>query len=182
MQGYPVSRQPLPPSSANNIHGTSNARAPARSASFTRPVFLPQPLARHLQRRPHSRVAAHHLPCFLTWLPSTVQPSHNTRLPSRLITSLVWVSILLLQWLPNPPQPQPADRQDPYYSHESIAKCGRFITHLFACPEYPPTSCGSSTKLPYFITYAFHRTELHTAVTFTAFILFQHLLAQFPTA
>src|SRR5258705_382494 len=43
--------------------------------------------------------------------------------------------------------------------HKSIAGlCGQFITHLFACPEYPPTSSGLNTKLPHFITYALHCT------------------------
>src|SRR5882672_1513792 len=37
--------------------------------------------------------------------------------------------------------------------HKSTARlCGQFITHLFACPEYPPTSSGLNTKLPHFIT------------------------------
>ncbi|KZP27605.1 hypothetical protein FIBSPDRAFT_710041, partial [Athelia psychrophila] len=71
----------------------------------------------------------------------------------------------------------------PYYGHEHTARlCGRFITHLFACPEYPPTSCGSQTKLPHFIAYALHRTKLHTAVTFAALVLLQRLKARFPTA
>jgi len=64
-----------------------------------------------------------------------------------------------------PPQPQ-STRPDPYYGHESTAQlCGRFITHLFACPEYPPTSSGSNTKLPHFIAYALHRMKLHPSVT-----------------
>jgi len=82
-----------------------------------------------------------------------------------------------------PPQPPPPTRPDPYYGHESIARlCGRFITHLFACPEYPPTSSGSNTKLPYFIAYALHRTKLHSSVTFAALVLLQRLKARFPTA
>src|SRR5882672_9142658 len=41
--------------------------------------------------------------------------------------------------------------------HKSTARlCGQFITHLFACPEYPPTSSGLNTKLPHFIAYALH--------------------------
>ena len=43
--------------------------------------------------------------------------------------------------------------------HKSTARlCGQFITHLFACPEYPPTSSGLNTKLPHFIIYALHCT------------------------
>ncbi|KZP29093.1 hypothetical protein FIBSPDRAFT_992030, partial [Athelia psychrophila] len=49
-------------------------------------------------------------------------------------------------------------------------------------PEYSPTSCGSQTKLPHFIAYAFHRTKLHAAVTFAALVLLQRLKARFPTA
>ena len=50
-----------------------------------------------------------------------------------------------------------------------------------ACPEYPPTSCGSQTKLPHSIAYALHRTKLHTSVTFAALLL-QRLKASLPTA
>jgi hypothetical protein len=83
---------------------------------------------------------------------------------------------------PAQPQPPPT-RPDPYYGHESTARlCGRFITHLFACPEYPPTSSGSNTKLPHFIAYALHRTKLHASVTFAALVLLQRLKARFPTA
>jgi hypothetical protein len=57
-----------------------------------------------------------------------------------------------------------------------------FITHLFACPEYPPTSSGSNTKLLHFITYALHRTKLHSSVTFASLALLQRLKARFPTA
>jgi hypothetical protein len=60
--------------------------------------------------------------------------------------------------------------------------CARFITHLFACPEYPPTSTHSQAKLPHFIAYAFHRTKLHESVTFAALVLLQRLKARFPTA
>jgi len=85
--------------------------------------------------------------------------------------------------VPKPPPPQPTARPDPYYGHEGPARlCGRFITHLFACPEYPPTSSGSSTKLPHFIAYALHRTKLHSSVTFAALVLLQRLKARFPTA
>ncbi|KAG1901709.1 uncharacterized protein F5891DRAFT_1127969 [Suillus fuscotomentosus] len=43
---------------------------------------------------------------------------------------------------------------DPFYGYEQVFwLCGRFITHLFACPEYPPLS----------------------SVTFTALILLQQL-------
>ncbi|TEB16910.1 cyclin-like protein, partial [Coprinellus micaceus] len=80
-------------------------------------------------------------------------------------------------------QQAPASKQDPFYGHEVIARmCARFITHLFACPEYPPATTHSQAKLPHFIAYALHRTKLHPSVTFAALILLQRLKARFPTA
>ncbi|KAJ3724412.1 hypothetical protein C8R42DRAFT_763670 [Lentinula raphanica] len=77
----------------------------------------------------------------------------------------------------------PSHVRDPFYGYEYIARlCARFITHLFACPEYPPTSTQSQAKLPHFIAYAFHRTKLHESVTFAALALLQRLKARFPTA
>ncbi|KAF9529701.1 hypothetical protein CPB83DRAFT_852012 [Crepidotus variabilis] len=58
----------------------------------------------------------------------------------------------------------------------------RFITHLFGCPDYPPTSTHSQARLPYFVAYALHRTKLHPAVTFAALVLLQRLKARFPSA
>ncbi|KAJ7782717.1 hypothetical protein B0H16DRAFT_1494079 [Mycena metata] len=81
-----------------------------------------------------------------------------------------------------PPQPQPT-KTDPYYGYEYIAQLSaRFITHLFACPPFPPQSTHSQAKLPYFIAYALHRTKLHQAVTYAALVLLQRLKARFPTA
>ncbi|KAF9243147.1 hypothetical protein BU15DRAFT_86565 [Melanogaster broomeanus] len=84
---------------------------------------------------------------------------------------------------PKPSSTQPNSRQDTFYGHEQTSRlCGRFITHLFACPEYPPSSSGSTIKLPQFIAYALHRTKLHPSVTFAALVLLQRLKARFPTA
>ncbi|EIW80626.1 hypothetical protein CONPUDRAFT_82776 [Coniophora puteana RWD-64-598 SS2] len=84
---------------------------------------------------------------------------------------------------PKPASTQPSTTRDPFYGHENAARlCARFITHLFACPEYPPSSSGSTVKLPYFIAYALHRTKLHASVTFAALVLLQRLKARFPTA
>lgn len=58
----------------------------------------------------------------------------------------------------------------------------RFITHLFACPKYPPATTHSQVKLPHFIAYTLHRTKLHPSVSYAALILLQHLKARFPTA
>ncbi|KAH9834019.1 cyclin-like protein [Rhodofomes roseus] len=76
---------------------------------------------------------------------------------------------------------------DPYYGHEETAKlCGRFVTHLFACPDLPPLSTANppapSPPLALFIAYALHRTRLHTSVTFAALYLLQRLKARFPAA
>ncbi|KAG2064096.1 hypothetical protein BDR04DRAFT_1036176, partial [Suillus decipiens] len=60
--------------------------------------------------------------------------------------------------------------------------CMQFITHLFACSEYPPSSSNSQAKLPHFIAYALHCTKLHTLVTFAALVLLQRLKVCFPTA
>ncbi|KAF8136218.1 hypothetical protein EV363DRAFT_1143854, partial [Boletus edulis] len=57
--------------------------------------------------------------------------------------------------------------------------CTHFITHLFACPEYPPSSLNNSTVK---LAYALHRTKLHASVTFAALVLLQRLKAHFPTA
>jgi len=76
-----------------------------------------------------------------------------------------------------------SSRPDPFYGHESVARiCSRFITHLFACPEYPPAATHSQAKLPHFIAYALHRTKLHPSVTYAALVLLQRLKARFPTA
>lgn len=85
----------------------------------------------------------------------------------------------------NPATPTNPTNRDPYYGHEKIARISaRFITHLFACPESPPTSGVTPThgKLPYFIAYALHRTKLHPSVTYAALVLLQRLKARFPTA
>ncbi|KAG2070079.1 hypothetical protein BDR04DRAFT_1019724, partial [Suillus decipiens] len=58
----------------------------------------------------------------------------------------------------------------------------QFITHLFAYPEYCPSSSNSQVKLPHFIAYALHSTKLHSLVIFAALILLQWLKACFPTA
>ncbi|KAJ8586399.1 hypothetical protein M405DRAFT_359548, partial [Rhizopogon salebrosus TDB-379] len=56
-------------------------------------------------------------------------------------------------WLSNPP-PLDTRHSDPFYGHEKLScLCARFITHLFACPEYPPSSSNSQvlnypTSLP----------------------------------
>jgi hypothetical protein len=83
----------------------------------------------------------------------------------------------------HPQQSHGSSKPDPFYGHEYIARLSaRFITHLFACPEYPPSATHSQAKLPYFIAYALHRTKLHPSVTFAALVLLQRLKARFPTA
>lgn len=82
-------------------------------------------------------------------------------------------------------QPAPQPKADPYYGHENIARiAARFISHLYACPDYPPNNNThvAQARLPYFIAYALHRTKLHASVTFAALVLLQRLKARFPTA
>ncbi|KAG2120261.1 hypothetical protein DEU56DRAFT_928467 [Suillus clintonianus] len=84
---------------------------------------------------------------------------------------------------PKPQSTQPSTRHfDPFYGHEPSPLCAQFKNHLFACPEYPPSSSNSQVKLPHFIAYALHRTKLHSSVTFAALVLLQRLKARFPTA
>ncbi|KAJ7178777.1 hypothetical protein C8R43DRAFT_1189312 [Mycena crocata] len=84
--------------------------------------------------------------------------------------------------IPKKPQPAPT-KTDPFYGYEYIAQLSaRFITHLFACPPFPPQSTHLQAKLPYFIAYALHRTKLHQAATYAALVLLQRLKARFPTA
>ncbi|KAH9057673.1 hypothetical protein EDB87DRAFT_1578552 [Lactarius vividus] len=80
-----------------------------------------------------------------------------------------------------------ASGSDPYHGHEHTAKlCGRFVSHLFACPDVPPPPAPPSTtptpRLDHFIAYALHRTRLHPSVTFAALYLLQRLKARFPAA
>jgi hypothetical protein len=85
------------------------------------------------------------------------------------------------------PQAVPS-KVDPFYGHEYITRlCARFIRDLFACPEYLPAPFANhthaqSTKLPYFIAYALHRTKLHQSVKFPALVLLQRPNAWFPAA
>jgi hypothetical protein len=70
----------------------------------------------------------------------------------------------------------------------SAKLCARFVTHLFACPEYPPTAAGQPpptaqpVHLAAFVAYALHRTRLHQSVTFAALYLLQRLKQRFPAA
>ena len=101
---------------------------------------------------------------------------------------LSYVSPFSSKAIPHPLQtPQNSQPRDPFYGHEKTARiCARFITHLFTCPENPPSSGTSVSpihgKLPFFIAYALHRTKLHSAVTSAALVLLQRLKARFPTA
>ncbi|KAF9485996.1 hypothetical protein BDN70DRAFT_870484 [Pholiota conissans] len=82
-----------------------------------------------------------------------------------------------------PPANTGRSNPDPYHGQEFLARlAGRFITHLFACPDYPPSSSHAHARLPFFIAYALHRTKLHPAVTFAALVLLQRLKARFPSA
>jgi hypothetical protein len=53
-------------------------------------------------------------------------------------------------------------KPDPFYGHKYATRlCAQFITHLFTCPEYPPSSTYSQAKFLFFIAYALHNTKLH---------------------
>ena len=75
-----------------------------------------------------------------------------------------------------------SQQPDPYYGHEQISQLCTKFTHLFVYTKLPLSSSGSTVKLPYFITYALHRTKLHPSVTFASLVLLQQLKACFPTA
>ncbi|KAI6116024.1 hypothetical protein F5141DRAFT_1266388 [Pisolithus sp. B1] len=112
-----------------------------------------------------------------------IQAAHPS--PFRAVHNVSHPRITYPQPVPSakPPSTQPVARQDEYYGHEHASLlCTRFITHLFACPELPPSSSGSKVKLQKFIAYALHRTKLHPSVTFAALVLLQRLKARFPTA
>ena len=70
---------------------------------------------------------------------------------------------------------------DLFYGHEhTLCLCAKFIIHLFACPELPPSSSGLTVKLLYFI-YALHCTKrLPSVITFTALVFCWHKVC-FPT-
>ncbi|KAI6009840.1 hypothetical protein EDC04DRAFT_3146157 [Pisolithus marmoratus] len=105
--------------------------------------------------------------------------------PFRVVHNASHPRIAYPQGVPStkPQSVQPIARQDEFYGHEQTSLlCTRFITHLFACPELPPSSSGSKVKLQKFIAYALHRTKLHQSVTFAALVLLQRLKARFPTA
>ncbi|TFK98244.1 hypothetical protein BDV98DRAFT_629147 [Pterulicium gracile] len=76
---------------------------------------------------------------------------------------------------------------DPYYGREDLSNlCARFVSHLFACPKYPPYTASTTTStpspsLPHFIAYALYRTQLRPSVAFAALSLLQRLKARFPT-
>ena len=75
---------------------------------------------------------------------------------------------------------QGASGSDPYHGHKHTAKlCGRFVSHLFACPDVPPPLVPSSTtptpRLHHLIAYALHRTHLHPS-------LLQRFKARLPAA
>ncbi|KAL0572384.1 hypothetical protein V5O48_009576 [Marasmius crinis-equi] len=88
------------------------------------------------------------------------------------------------QPIPMAGRPAPPQKSaDQYYGHEHVARlCARFITHLFACPERPPSSISLKTRLPQFIAYALHRTKMHPSVTCASLVLLQRLKYRFPMA
>ncbi|KAJ7804844.1 hypothetical protein B0H14DRAFT_3773460 [Mycena olivaceomarginata] len=107
------------------------------------------------------------------------QPSHHRGVPKK-----VPLNAPRQQPAYNPSPPQQIHlKTDPFYGYEYIAQLsGQFITHLFACPPFPPQFTHSQAKLPYFIAYTLHRTKLHRSDTYAALVLLRHLGACFPAA
>lgn len=76
--------------------------------------------------------------------------------------------------------PRPPSTRDPFYGHEPLSRlCGRYITHLFECPKYPPSS---RVTLPLFIAYALHRTKLDPSVAYAALVLITRLKCRYPSS
>ena len=67
--------------------------------------------------------------------------------PHSNLHTLSYVSPFSSKTTPHPLQaPQNSQPGDPFYDHEKTARiCARFTTHLFACPENPPSS-GTSVS------------------------------------
>ncbi|KZV73987.1 hypothetical protein PENSPDRAFT_554670, partial [Peniophora sp. CONT] len=74
----------------------------------------------------------------------------------------------------------------PFHGHERMARlAGRFVAHLFACPDQPTPAAGTPgapARLDHFIAYALHRTRLPESVTYASLFLLQRLKARFPAA
>ncbi|KAF8622681.1 hypothetical protein AX15_006783 [Amanita polypyramis BW_CC] len=113
-----------------------------------------------------------------------VPPSSTHEIPRKSVNVLNAPRPRSYQTITTVQQSMPQQLQkDPYYGHELTARlCARFITFLFTCPEYPPSSHTQQPKLPQFIAYALHRTKLHQSVVFAGLILLQRLKARFPSA
>ncbi|KAJ8579389.1 hypothetical protein M405DRAFT_870326 [Rhizopogon salebrosus TDB-379] len=73
---------------------------------------------------------------------------HHLRHPHLGDLQVTAFSLLHSYWLSNPPP------LDTHHGHKQMSRlCASFITHLFACPEYPPSSSNSQvlnypTSLP----------------------------------
>ncbi|KAG1900689.1 uncharacterized protein F5891DRAFT_980263 [Suillus fuscotomentosus] len=116
------------------------------------------PLRHHTARSTH-----HHPSLWLLYYTGPTIPTHPS--PFQNTQS---VSHLRMGYHPEPSAPpnkpqstQPMTRHsDPFYGHEQVSQLfDRFIMHLFACPEYPPSS----------------------SVTFTALVLLQQLKPHKPS-
>ncbi|KAJ7921039.1 hypothetical protein B0H13DRAFT_2318796 [Mycena leptocephala] len=91
------------------------------------------------------------------------QSAYSEPLVSRLFSP----SFLCPTYATKQHQSQPK-KTDLVYGYEYTAQLSaRFITHLFACPPFPPQST---------------HWHLHQAVTCAALVLLQRLKSRFPTA
>ncbi len=66
-----------------------------------------------------------------------------------------------------PPQAATLSKPTLFLGQEVLAIAARFISHLFPCPDYPPSTNHTHDRLPFFIAYAhaLRRTKLHPGVT-----------------
>ncbi|KIM38923.1 hypothetical protein M413DRAFT_29842 [Hebeloma cylindrosporum] len=60
----------------------------------------------------------------------------------------------------------------------------RFITHRFACPDYPAPRYRNQVdfRLPFFIDRILYQAKMHSSVTYAALVLLQRLKARFPSS
>jgi hypothetical protein len=111
--------------------------------------------------------------------PTSPHPLTTTFTGHRLPRPLHSLHSLLTPNSPGVSSPSALSTMRQHHQTKPASCC--FAQRVSSLDEYPATSSGSSTKPPYFIAYALHRTKLHTAVTFAAIVL-QHLRARFLSA
>ncbi|PPR07088.1 hypothetical protein CVT26_005305 [Gymnopilus dilepis] len=171
----------------DNSNGTAPPPTPSPAAAALAPVIAPssEPEPLRLLVKPRitsmARLVANTVFHRQQYPHSTLGHVHDPARPKKSPTSSAGAPRRNFAVLQHPP-PAPS-KANTYHGHEFLAKlAARFVTRLFACPDYPQSSMQAQAKLPYFIAYALHRTKLHPSVTFAALVLLQRLKARFPSA